>query len=130
MAIDLADLGKLDPGLCKQRMVDALIHPAYDGKMVFAHQVIDLGHGSGQAVFNGQHAIAAKALLHRLKDAFKPVEIQDVGQREQGVAACCEKRAFRALAGDGRLGGELLRRLGNGLAMRSAKGEAIFKMPR
>ena len=103
-------------------MVDAQLDAAHDGEAELLHQVVNLADRASRAVFDGQNAIAAHPLIHRVKNRLKGFEIHDAGQREELLASSLGIRAFHALAGHDSLirhfGGRLLQRLAHFLLQR------------
>ena len=87
-------------------MIDMQLQAFYDIEFMFRHQVVNFRYGTGGAVFDGQHAIFAKAGFHRIEDTFKIAEKHLAGHAENPVTGPGGKGAFYALTGNHCLSGE------------------------
>ncbi len=100
-------------------MVDFQPEGADDIEIVPDHQIVDLGHGTGGGVFNGEDAILAHALLDGVEHRVEALEIHNEGRLENFLAGNLGIGTLHALTGhDGVLREELggaLDGLGNGL---------------
>ena len=111
---DFSDILQSGAGVGQQSVVHLELDAAYNMEIVLLHQVVDRRHRAGGAIFDGQDAIAAKALPHRLEHPLKLVEIQDGGQRKQLVAGLLGIGALYPLDGHRRLGWKELGRFFQG----------------
>ena len=84
-----------------QEFFSNLINVEYTANMevVVPHKVVDCRHGAVGAVFDRQDPEAAKAVLHRLKDAFEGLAVHDARRGEELVAGQLRIGALHALAG-------------------------------
>ena len=110
-------------GVCQQIVVDFQPEGADDREIVPDHQIIDLGHGAGGRVFDGEDAVLAHALLDGVEHRVEALEVHDEGRLEDFLAGNLGISPLYALAGhDGVLGeqlGGVLNGLGNGLIQRA-----------
>ena len=63
--------------------LDALVLKILSSNKMHGHQIIDLHYRAGGAVFNGQHAVAALALVQRLKYVGKGLVKADLRALKQ-----------------------------------------------
>ena len=79
---------------------------AHDVEAMPHHEVIDRRDGPRRRVFDGQDAVGAKALLHRLEHGLEAVEVEDGRQREHERRRLLRVGALGARARDDRTIGE------------------------
>ena len=115
MGEDLLDVAHLSALLGHQVVVDLQPGGADDLEAAVAqHQVIDLFHRTGGAVFQGQHRIVAEAVLNGAEHALEGLEIHHLGVFEELLAGQLGVSALHALTSHGGRGGEQGLGVGNG----------------
>ena len=104
MRVNFGDLGFRIFG--NQTMTNGHPNALNDVEIMFLHQIIHGQDGTGAAVFDGQNAVIAQTLFHRIENAFERLEIGNVGDLEKLFCCHSAESAFHALAGHGRADGK------------------------
>ena len=103
---DLPDVFHLRAPSCKQAVIHLQTKRAHDAEIIFDHQIVYRIHRACGAVFDGQNAVAAFALLDGLEHPLEILIIGDLGQGKQLFASLPRVGTLHALASNPRLFGE------------------------
>ena len=104
---DLLDVAALHSLLCEQVMADLQLDAAHNVEVVLFHEVVHGVDAAHRAVLNGEDAVVAQPLFHRLEHPLEIAEEGDVRDLEQLVRGDGGVAPFHALTCDGRGDGEI-----------------------